>query len=179
MPVKMTTAQVKVLQHRLDSDDPDDVTPKKPRDNEEEREQILFFERREEFVSKYPVLEWMYATLNGVYLPDGIKKRVNDAGLTPGVLDIWFHGLYDDPDGSQFAGLVMDMKKKKGGRPSPDQLRWAARLVSLGYRVYFPAGATDAWRILCGYIGISGEDHLAEDMERRSEYQCLLAAAQK
>ena len=63
----------------------------------------------------------------------------------------------------------MDMKKLKYGRPSAEQLEWAAHLVANSYRVYFPAGCLDAWRCLCCYFGISGEDHIGGVLERQEQ----------
>lgn len=175
MALKVTKQQAKIYQLRLDGSEADVVKPARaPRNNEEEREQALLFQRRDDYQGEYPILEYLFSTLNGVYLPPALKKRVSASGLTKGVLDIMLNCERVDADGQQWNGLAMDMKAWKG-RPTPEQLAFASHLARQHWRVYFPVGSLEAWHILCCYLGIAGRDHVAADMEARSEYLRLLA----
>lgn len=167
--LRATKAVARMYQLTIDGQ-AEEVTPKKrPRDNEEEREQALLFARRKEYLEKYPDLRYLFATLNGVYIPRPYLSRVVASGLVAGVLDVWLPVARRNEDGTLCPGVIMDMKKPKKGRPSSDQLRWAEQLTACGFRVFFPTSALEAWWILCCYLGISGPDHIAADLERQSE----------
>lgn len=174
MPLRVTSKEAKVLQLTIEGG-AEEVKQKGKRDNEEEREQALFFARRDEYKDRYPALQWMFATLNGVYIPKPLLRQALESGMTAGVLDIWLPWRREEAGAERvIPGLAMDMKAKKG-RPSERQLEWAQMLVSCGWRVYFPHCAVEAWWIVAGYLGIVGADHFAADLERQSNYARVLA----
>jgi hypothetical protein len=160
---------VKLFQLTIDGGAEVVKTRRKPR-NEEAQHQAALFRERNLLEAKYPQLRFVFSTLNGLFIPPHLLARAQEAGLAKGILDVWGPiRRYDAEEGVGWSGIVIDVKKLKGGRPSPEQLEWAAHLVANGYRVYFPAGALEAWRILCCYLNISGEDHIARQLEHQVE----------
>jgi len=140
----------------------EEVKVKGKRRREEAMHQAAFMAHRKVKVADYPNLNYLFATLNGIFLPPHLRAQAIEAGMAPGILDLWYM-VRREP----YAGLVMDMKKLKDGRPSADQKEWAAHLVAQGYLVIFPAGCVDAWRCLCAFEGIVGKDHIASDLIAR------------
>jgi hypothetical protein len=137
--------------------------------SEEAQHQAVLFARIRRLRPQYPVLRWIFATLNGMWIPGHLLARAIEAGMERGILDIWCPWRRVDPDGCVWSGLVIDLKKLKGGVPTPEQLAWASHLIENGYRVYFCAGCVDAWRCLACYLGISGRDHWAGDLQSQED----------
>jgi hypothetical protein len=177
MPLKASRRQARAYQLNLEGG-ADEVTPRKQRFDEEHRHQVLLFDRRLQFLEKYPDLRWMFSTLNGIYIPPALLDRAKDAGLIRGVFDVFLPIGRRDRDGTHACGLAIEVKKLKDWRPSKEQKEWAARLVQAGWRVYFCPGAVDAWRCVASYLGISGQDHWASDLQKQEEYIRLLANPQ-
>jgi len=173
--MRATRKQARTYQLNLDGG-ADEVKEKRAKSlNEEHRHQVLLFTRRLQLMDKYPDIRWMFSTLNGIYIPPALLKGAIDAGLIRGVFDVFLPICRRDRDGTHSCGLAIDLKKLKGGSASKEQLEWAKRLVESGWRVYFPAGVVDAWRVVCCYLGISGRDHWAPDLQQQEEYIRLLA----
>lgn len=156
MPLRLTPQEVRHLQTALDGGT-DDVTPTR-RDNIEEREQIALFDLRDARVGRYPDLAFLFATMNGVFVPPAILTRFSRAGLTKGVLDLWL----PLPRGP-YKGLVIDLKSPTGV-PTPEQKIWITRLIAEGWQGFFCGGVkgwlspcADAWYCICAYLGIAGE----------------------
>jgi hypothetical protein len=154
--MRATNREAKLYQLNLEGGA--DQVATKPRDNEEEREQTALFDLREARVERYPDLAFLYATLNGVFIPTALKSRISRAGLTAGVPDLWLP-LSRDP----WKGLVIDLKSHTG-RPTREQRTWMERLIKEGWRGYFCGGVEnwlspceEAWYCICAYLEISGE----------------------
>ena len=166
----MRASKQQLKQYQMNLDGEAEKVAQAERHHPEEKYQILLFARRDDLQGQYPGLGWMFATLNGVYLPDAIKKRVKDSGLTKGVLDIWMPLRREDEDGKIWSGVAIDLKRIKDGSPSTEQLDWARILVANGWRVYFCAGVVDAWRVIACYLDIAGRDHWAADLQGQERY---------
>lgn len=175
MALRATKRQARMYQLNLEGGADEVKQKRKPPFKEEHRHQVLLFTRRLQLMDRYPDLRWMFSTLNGIYIPPALLKEATDAGLIRGVFDVFLPISRRDRDGTHACGLAMDLKKLKGGSASKEQLEWAARLVASGWRVYFPAGAVDAWRCVACYLGITGRDHWAPDLQQQEEYIRLLA----
>jgi len=116
-----TEAQAKAYQLTLEGERQEIVAPKPTRGNEEERTQIALFAIRRVRVATYPDLRWLYATLNGIYVPPALLKQVAAAGLTKGVLDLRLDVPHTEPDGTRWSGLCIDLKARTG-KPTPEQV---------------------------------------------------------
>lgn len=96
--------------------------------------------------------EYLYAVPNGSMLGGDARLRaiqvgrLKRAGMRPGVLDL----VLDLPRGS-FHGLRLEMKRH-GGRPSPEQREWLARLRSVGFDAHVAEGAEVAITIIQAYL---------------------------
>jgi hypothetical protein len=55
-----------------------------------------------------------------------------------------------------FHGLYVEMKRVKGGRPSPEQLWWRDKLREQGYRAEICCGWEDAVRVIREYLEMKG-----------------------
>jgi len=163
------TPKPRAVQHTLDGTVDEVEEEKKKRKREEALHQAALMANREVMDAKYARLRFLFATLNGIYMPPAIRARALEAGMAAGILDMFYMVRRIDPDGKVWSGLAMDLKVLSGGYASKDQREWAAHLIEQGWRVYFPAGVMDAWWSLCAYEGISGEDNWAEDLQRVEE----------
>jgi hypothetical protein len=148
----------------------EEAAPKRRLNNEEAQHQALLFVNRLLMLQKYPVLRWLFATLNGLFIPRHLLAKAVEAGMAKGILDLWYPVRRIEEDGTVYCGLAMDLKKLKDGRATKEQKEWAAHLAANGWRVYFPEGVVDAWRCLCCYAGISGEDHIAAEMVAHEDF---------
>ena len=168
--VRVTRKDARVYQQNIFGEAEECKPKRKPKRNWEEDDQVALFGRRDEYQSKYRPLCRLFATLNGIYVPPALLSRVKRSGLTKGVLDIWLPIRRVDADGNVWGGLVIDLKRKGKGKPSPEQLEWARDLVENGYRAYFCEGSVEAWRAICCYLGITGADHVARDLEEWEDW---------
>lgn len=95
---------------------------------------------------------FLYAVPNGSILGGDAKLRaiqvgrLKRAGMRPGVLDL----VLDLPRGP-FHGLRLEMKRH-GGRASPEQREWLARLRSVGFDAHVAEGAEEAIAIIQAYL---------------------------
>ncbi len=167
--LRVNRQQAKSYQLNIDGGT-DEVTTKRRKNNAEEQAQTLIFQERDTQALKYPALLWLFSTLNGVFLPPGLVKRVKGAGLTEGVPDMLLPVERIDQDGTRYAGLAIELKKKKNAYPTPKQREWLQHLAANGWRAYVCHGATDAWHTICSYLGISGAtDHWNRPLQRQAE----------
>lgn len=189
MPLKVTAAEARALtkktkqavglQMTIDGD-LEEVVVKKTQRRLEAMHQALLFQHVRRMLARYPVLAWLFSTLNGVFMPSAIRARAIEAGMGRGILDLWFpfQRVEWREDGKIILpGLAMDLKVTT--RPTKEQKEWADMLVSCGWRVYFPTSAIEAWRLLCSYVGIVGADHYAAELESQCETMELFAGAKK
>jgi hypothetical protein len=80
--------------------------------------------------SQYPELKRLHAIANGGYRNIVTARKMKAEGVKPGVPDISLpvprHGYH---------GLYIELKRRKGGRLSPEQAEWIKGLREDGYRV--------------------------------------------
>ena len=88
-----------------------------------------------------------FAIPNGGHRHAAIGQKMKLEGVQAGVPDLLIarpaHG---------FAGLFIEMKRQKGGRLSPEQKAWLARLAAEGYAAEVAAGAEAAVSIVERYL---------------------------
>ncbi len=144
--------------------EPAGTQEKEKRDNPEQRVQIAVFAKRRVLLPRYPQLRYLYATLNGIYIPPALLQQIAEAGLVKGVLDLRMDAEHVEEGGRHWAGLCIDVKAEEG-RPTPEQLDWAAQLWKIGIRAYFCGGEKrfgltplqDVMYTIFAYAGIAGE----------------------
>ena len=110
-------------------------------------EQAALFRRAQLYVKQYPELRFLSGSLNGVRLSIGQAVKAKNAGMKKGYPDIFL----PVPRG-QYAGLFIELKKRKGGRIDPEQRVWQEFLLSQGYDHHFCRGADEAWERILGYL---------------------------
>ena len=92
-------------------------------------------------VCKDPRIQLMFATLNGLRLPIGQARKASRAGMRKAVPDIWLPvrkaWLADEP----VPGLVIELKRLKGGHLDEDQKAYHELLREQGYKVVVCKGA--------------------------------------
>lgn len=72
----------------------------------------------------------------------GKLKKLEAMGVKKGVPDIVI--FTRPPKFPQCPGAVIELKRRKGGTVSPEQLDWLARLTALGWKSAICKGATEA-----------------------------------
>lgn len=110
-------------------------------------EQKALFRWAEIAQGKYPELELMHHIVNEGRRDGRTGYNLRLMGMKRGVPDVClpvarggFHGLY------------VEMKRVKGGRPSPEQLWWRDKLREQGYRAEICYGWEDAVRVIREYL---------------------------
>ena len=102
--------------------------------------------------------EWMAKTKSPDYallfaIPNGGQRnkvtaaKLKAEGVKPGVPDLFLpvpKGIY--------CGLFIEMKRRRGGRVSPDQVRWLAELMSRGYKCIVARGCDQAIEAITYYM---------------------------
>lgn len=100
---------------------------------------------------KYPELDLMY------HIPNGGKRGKVEAihfkaeGVKAGVPDI----CLPVPRGG-WHGLYIELKRREGGRVSPEQTKWLEDLMRQGYYTAICRGWEDAQRVILAYLGKKG-----------------------
>jgi hypothetical protein len=98
----------------------------------ESEEQIGFLQWWER---QFPTV-WIYHIPNGGRRAISTAKRMKAEGVKPGVPDLHVPAW----------SLWIEMKRRKGGRVSPDQAAWIEYLEGIGHTVIVGRGAEDASR---------------------------------
>lgn len=121
--------------------------PDLPVPTESVEQQRLFMWARMESAA-HPELEWLYHIPN-----EGKRSRITGArlkaeGLKTGVPDICLpiprNGLH---------GLYIELKRERGSRVTPDQLKWIEELARQGYQAAVCLGADEAMELIRRYLG--------------------------
>jgi hypothetical protein len=98
---------------------------------------------------RYPELQLITGSMNGVRVSARIRSQLKAQGLRPGVPDI------DIPIvRAPYAGLRIEMKRQQGGRLSPEQKRYHEALRAQGYLVEVCRGWQEAVRVVRKYLDI-------------------------
>ena len=112
-----------------------------------EQEQVFRWKRANQI--KHPELQLMYASLNGVRLSPGLRKKMKAQGLEPGFPDINL-----DVARNGYHGLRIELKRVKGGVVSKDQKIIIASLNEQNYLTVVCAGHAEAIKQIKLYLGI-------------------------
>lgn len=99
-----------------------------------------------------PRLQWTFAVPNGGDRYIAVAAKLKAEGVKPGVLDVWC----PCPVG-EFHGLVVEMKRIKGGRIEPEQRVWIDALRRMGLRVEVCKGWVEAARVFVDYFGMPAD----------------------
>jgi hypothetical protein len=101
-----------------------------------------------------PELEWAFAIPNGGKRDVITAGKLKAQGVKPGVPDVMVPSI--QIVGTQtFAGLWLELKKRKGGIVSEDQRRWQAYLSNHGYAHRICAGYEAMRDATKQYLGIN------------------------
>jgi len=103
--------------------------------------------RRPDMVRKYPGLDLLEGSMNGVYLTPLQAIKARRSGMLKGAPDIRLPVARNG-----FNGLAIELKHGKNV-PTPEQLAIADRLRAEGYFVAFVWNWTDAWSWIVRYLG--------------------------
>lgn len=115
----------------------------------EHEEQVALFEWWRLYTATWRSLRpAMFAIPNGGARDAVTGARLKAEGVLPGVPDIFLAA----PKGSCH-GLFIEMKRRRGGRISPAQLRTMQELEADGYRCEVAYGWDHARRIITEYLG--------------------------
>jgi len=99
---------------------------------------------------QHPELRAVFAIPNGLFTPSTKTAAAYvAAGLRAGVPD-----LFCAVPKGEYAGLFIEMKRRRKGRVSSDQTDWIALLREMGYRCEVCKTWLPAWNLLCEYLGI-------------------------
>lgn len=104
---------------------------------------------------RWPQFRLLFAIPNGGKRNIVVARKLRAEGVKPGVPDLFLpvSMWIDDKVWSTFSrGLFIEMKRK-GGRPTPEQLRWHADLREQGYLVEVCEGFAAAIAMLKTYLG--------------------------
>lgn len=105
----------------------------------EAEEQTLLFRWAELARGKYPELEMLFHVPNGGSRNQIEAARLKAQGVKAGVPDIWL----PVPRG-KYHGLVIELKRLKGGRTSREQVQWITSLNVHGYKAVVCRGWIEA-----------------------------------
>ena len=126
-------------------EDHDDKVPS------EHVEQMTFFQLARQFYDYLPELKYLlFAIPNGGLRDKITASKMKAEGQKPGVPDIMCAIPRDG-----FYGLFIEMKKRKGGKVSPEQEKTMRLLADKGYKTEIAYGASQALNILLNYLRIN------------------------
>lgn len=152
MPLRVSPAQAAQLS--LGDISPTDKRrwPKAPACPSEHDEQAALLRRVRDRAGVDPAavdLALLFAIPNGGDRHPAVAAKLRAEGVLPGVPDLF---LAVARGGAH--GLFVEMKRRHGGRLSPEQAQIHTWLREQGYRVEVCAGADAAWAVLCAYLGL-------------------------
>lgn len=111
-------------------------------------EQQCLFRWASYAVGRMPELALMFHIPNGGTRSKSEAGRFKAEGVKAGVPDIFL----PVPRGS-FAGMFIELKRRKNGRVSIDQATWLKALEKQGYKAVVCHGWEEAQREIEGYLG--------------------------
>lgn len=113
----------------------------------EHQEQCSLFEWAAFQEGFWPELRLMHAIPNGGKRDKVTAARMKAEGVKPGVPDI----CLPVPRGDKH-GLYIEMKRRKGGSVSADQLKWLDNLMRQGYECHVCRGCEEARSVILDYL---------------------------
>lgn len=141
----------KSMRNKVDCSPPSRKRIRRKRRDEEHEEQVVLFNRIDTLAlndARYALpARSTHAIPNGGGRSIAEAGRLKAEGVRKGVSDIFvrmpapgYHGLY------------IELKKRKGGRVSPEQNTWIEDAKLLGYRACVCKGADEAWAVWRDYV---------------------------
>jgi len=112
---------------------------------------------RSEADEQAAVMEWLrisfpevpvFVSCQGIKLHIITAMRLKRLGYQTGSADFLFLKCCNG-----FPGLVVEMKRRKGGVVSPEQTEWLGKCAKQGYKVVICRGSDEAIREIKGYTG--------------------------
>lgn len=109
-----------------------------------------------EHLEQVSTIQWYDRTYNDgllVAIPNGGKRHIKTAlamkneGVSKG-----FPDLFLPVPTSQYHGLFIEMKRRKGGRVSPEQKQWLEYLQGAGYLAVVCKGFEEAKEVITDYL---------------------------
>ena len=113
----------------------------------EEQEQTALFEWARRMQGKHKELGLLHAIPNGGKRGKAEAARMKAAGVKAGVPDMCLPVARGD-----FHGLYIELKRRKGGRVSPEQAQWLEELSGQGYFCQVCRGWEEAAETLRRYL---------------------------
>ena len=114
----------------------------------ESQEQKMLFRWAKIYQGRYPELELLFHIPNGGYREQREAARFKQEGVKAGVPDLFLPIPKND-----YAGLFIELKRKKGGRISEAQGWWLEQLRCWGYRAEVCCGCDEAIETIVEYLG--------------------------
>ena len=111
-------------------------------------EQVNIFAWRNIESVKYPELRLLTASANGVKLSIGLAMKARRAGMLPK----GYPDLFMPVKRGEYSGLFIELKKKGGRKPKPEQADWLMALSEQGYACYCCKGSQAAIKIIEDYL---------------------------
>ena len=113
----------------------------------EDQEQEIVIQWKELMVNRFPQLKYLLHVPNGGSRHPAEAQKLRRMGVVRGVSDLFLpvarHGYH---------GIWIEMKRKHGGRLSPDQKDWIEGMREEGYKAERADGADEAIAILEEYL---------------------------
>ena len=113
----------------------------------EHQEQCALFEWSAWQEGLWPELRLLHAIPNGGKRDKVTAARLKEEGVKAGVPDL----CLPVPRGGKH-GLYIEMKRRKGGKVSPDQLQWLDDLMHQGYECHVCRGCDEARETILEYL---------------------------
>ena len=113
----------------------------------EEQEQAAIFEWAELMKPQLPELALLFHVPNGGLRSKPEAVRMKKTGVKPGVPDL----CLPVPRGESH-GLFIELKRRHGGKVSPDQKAWIEALTDQGYYAEVCRGAEEACDLIIAYL---------------------------
>lgn len=89
--------------------------------------------------------EWFHHSPNEAKRSPRLGKKLKDMGMSPGFPDLI---IFEVPEGANFYGVAIEMKRRNGGRVSKYQAAWLAYMSEVGWCTKVCKGAQDAMEYL-------------------------------
>ena len=113
-----------------------------------EHEEQVEFIRLVEFAFPPEVAALLFAIPNGGARHIKTARELKAEGVRKGVPDLFLAYPHNG-----YSGLFIEMKKRYGGRVSPEQKAYIEALRGKGYKVEVCKGCDEAFNALTAYIG--------------------------
>jgi len=130
----------------------------------EQAEQEMVIQWARTMQRQRPELEWLHHIPNGGVRDPATAAMLQRAGVLPGVPDLCLPVPQPRPDGGDWHGLYVEMKRSDhSNAPTAQQKRWIDYLRASGYMAVVCYGAGEAIEVIERYLGAVNRGHCAGD----------------